>query len=230
MQGWAIGMIALVSLAVTDGASAAALVQAAPTEGRAASPRRLFNMGLAAEEKGDGLGAVARYMAARAVPRTSFADTLYARGAGLRLIRLLAGRDDDAAAAIATALAQDGGSRPGTDLSPLVRSLLAHVERDLEVLEGVLVAVRLDAEGGTELRVVDAEGVSRLIRAIAPVRPFTAGDAVRVLVRRGPEAVAQLVAMGPKADQAWRLLEVRSVPSLGKSPPLSERTRAPDPS
>jgi len=233
MCGWAIGaLVASLVASAPSGTDAPALVHAAPTEGRAASPRRLFNMGLAAEEQGDGLAAVARYMAARAVPRTSFADSLYARGAGLRLIRLLAGRDDDAAAAVATALAQDDGPGPGTELSPLVRSLLAHVERDLLSVQGILVSVRLDAQGGTDLVVVDAGGVAHSVHAIAPVHPFTAGDSVRFLARRVGQAAAHLVAMARSEVLAWRLLEVQTSELVKMPQPqaLSGRKPAPKPS
>lgn len=170
------------------------------------SPRRLFNKGLAAEERGDNLDAVASYMAARLAHRTSFADTLYARGAGLRLIRLLAGRDDDAAAAVASVLADSGGSRPGTDLSPLVRSLLARVEHELQPVEGVLQSVQLLKAGGTRLVIVEAGGELQTVDATAPVGPFSPGDKVRLLMRPREGAQATLVVLGRAGEGGWRLM------------------------
>ncbi len=170
------------------------------------SPRRLFNKGLAAEEEGDILGAVASYMAARLAPRTSFADTLYARGAGLRMIRVLAGRDDDAAAAVASVLASNGGARPGTDLSPLVRSLLARADQELRSVKGVLLSVHLLKEGGTRLVIAEEDGARHVVRAAAPVGPFSPGDPVRLLVRPQIEREATLVVLGRQGERGWRLM------------------------
>jgi hypothetical protein len=81
------------SLAPAARADDGALVVAAPTRSaEEASPRRLFNAALRAEEKGDLLAATQLLLAARLAPRRALADTIYARGAGLRLVRLLAPR------------------------------------------------------------------------------------------------------------------------------------------
>lgn len=183
---------------------------AAPTSGRVPSPRRLFNSGLAAEEQGQGPQAVARYLQARMVPRTSFADALYARGAGLRLLRLLAGRDDDAATAIAALLARDGEPEPGSELSPLMRSLLARVGERLEVWTGVVTAVTLDRAGGAWLTLRRPDGDARKVWSPAPVSPFSAGDPARVVARRrGDDYV--LVALGRPETRTWGLLAVRGL-------------------
>lgn len=209
------GVLALVLAGAPAAVARPALVRADAEARPGPSPRRLFNMGLVAEQRGDGLTAVARYMAARLAPRTSFADDLYARGAGLRLLRLLAGRDDDAAAAVAAALASDGSAKPGTDLSPLVRSLLRRLEREFLVVEGIIEGVKLDAEGGTRLVIRDGAGAEHVIRAPAPVGPFTAGDAVRVVARRHLEGEATLVALGHTESDAWRLMAVRGLAAAG---------------
>lgn len=208
---WLIGAV----LGVVAGAPSTVdvdLIRARDDVARRPSPRRLFNLGLADEEASRPTDAVARYLAARGVPRSSFADALYARGAGLRLLRLLAGRDDDAAAAVAFALARDGDAKPGEELSPLVRSLLARVDRDLLAIEGLVVGMRITKNGEAEVEVADAEGRRHRVLAPAPVRPFTAGDEVRVVARAHPDAPtapARLVAMGAKAAAAWALLAVR---------------------
>jgi hypothetical protein len=192
-----------------------ALVRAADAPTHAPSPRRLFNLGLGAEEVGDGGGAVARYMAAGLVPRSSFADALYARGAALRLIRFLAGRDDDAAAAVATLLSGDDEVRPGTELSPLLRSLLVRVEQELVLSEGILSSVRLDPHGGAILEILDGSGGARVVHAPAPVAPFSAGDGVRFLARQGAGGATELVALGAVDTGAWRLLAVRGLGRAG---------------
>src|SRR5262245_33086245 len=72
-------------------------------------PRRLFNAGLDAEQHGNLTLAVQLYMSARLAVRTSIADELYVRGAALRLVRILSGYDDDAAAAVATLIKEEAG-------------------------------------------------------------------------------------------------------------------------
>lgn len=202
-------------LGTPQGSEGLALVRAADAPAYAPSPRRLFNMGLGAEERGDGGGAVARYLAAGLVPRSSFADALYARGAALRLIRYLAGRDDDAAAAVAVLLSSQEALRPGTDLSPLLRSLLARVEHELVLIEGLISSVRLDARGGALLEVLDGAGGVLVVRSPEPVAPFSAGDGVRILARQAGAGPAELVALGAVSTEAWRLLAVRGLGRAG---------------
>ena len=215
MLSWTLAALTASIMGAPSGLEAPALVRAAEAAPVAQSPRRLFNLGLGAEERGDGTHAVARYLAAGLVPRSSFADALYARGAALRLVRLLAGRDDDAAAAVACLVATDDGLRPGTDLSPLLRSLLARVEQDLILAEGILSSVRLDAAGGAILEVLDGSGGVLTIHAPAPVAPFSAGDGVRVLARQRAGGPVELLALGQAEVGAWRRLAVRGLGRAG---------------
>ena len=93
----------LLSLALSaQPVGAPRLLFAAPlTEHAPRSPRQLFNAALSAEEQSNVTKACQLYLAARLAPRAAFADELYARGAAIRLVRLLAERDEDAAAAAA---------------------------------------------------------------------------------------------------------------------------------
>jgi hypothetical protein len=112
-------------------AEPARLVFAAPTRaGEEWSARRLFNAALRAEERGNLMAACQLFMASRLAPRASFADVLYARGAALRLVRLLAGRDDDAALASALIIEDRGET---SDLGPLIRSLMRRLRPEPEV-------------------------------------------------------------------------------------------------
>lgn len=213
--------------------AAPCLVRAAPASGSATwSPRRLFNAGLGAEEKGDPLTAVRLYLAARLADRHSFADELYAKGAGLRLIRVLAGYDDDAATAVAL-LVEDEVERPSTDLAPLIRTLVRRLDpeegRELELVHGRVDALRFrDADGAAVVEIGLADGTRRTIAAHGPIGPFSAGDEVRALVRRdrhGEWNEWRLVSMAFSKKDGWGLLAVegladRAVPHAEHRAPL----------
>lgn len=218
-------MLRLLLLVALLGPSAPALadapsrfVVAASTRADEQSPRRLFNAGLRAEESGNLARACQLFMAARLVVKASVADELYARGAALRLVRILAGRDDDAALAAALLIEDRGDS---SDLGPLVRSLLkrfASGQAALELAEGMIVAARyvkssetvvleLELPGG-ELRVVEAEGT---------IAPLSAGQKVRLLVKkvRGRAAAGwSVVALGRDRAEGWQLLRVDGLPGM----------------
>src|SRR5262249_17872838 len=147
------------------------LVRAAPLRGDPEwPPRRLFNAALSAEEQGNKTLAVQLYMSARLAARDSLADELYARGAGLRLVRILAGYDDDAAAAAAMLVTKEAGPKATTDLAPLIRTLMRRFERtddkELTYLTGVISAIRFKPTGVAmiELKLDDAvkEGEKRV--------------------------------------------------------------------
>ncbi len=196
------------------------LVRAAPTSGTTVwSPRRLFNAGLAAEENGGSVEAVRLYLAARLAPRKSYADELYAKGAGLRLVRILAGYDDDAATAAAM-LVEDEARRSGyTDLSPLIRTLVGRLQDDageLEIIRGRIDAVRYRApDDAAVIRLKMKDGAMRVFAAHGPVGPFSAGDQIRAMVRRerhGHWAEWRLVSLSYAGDDGWGLLAVDNLP------------------
>lgn len=199
------------------------LVRAAPVRGtRIQSPRRLFNSGLVEEEQGNVTRAVQFYLSARLSIRRSFADELYARGAGYRLVRILAGYDDDAAAAAAMLVSDEAESPATSDLAPLVRTLLRRLDddgtgADLEVALGVIASVRYKPR--TRQTVIEImaeeENERRLVLAEGPVGPFSAGDPVRILVRRDRSrayAGWRLVAVGHAEADGWQLLSVSGLP------------------
>lgn len=198
------------------------LVRAAPIRGtRIQSPRRLFNTGLAQEEQGNVTKAVQFYLSARLSVRHSFADELYARGAGYRLVRILAGYDDDAAAAAAMLVSDEADSPVTSDLAPLVRTLLRRLDDegagpDLESARGVIVSVRYKPRTEqTVIEVMEDEEERRLVLAEGPVGPFSAGDPVRILVRRDRHrafAGWRLVAIGHAKADGWQLLSVSGLP------------------
>jgi hypothetical protein len=204
-----------------------ALVLAAPTRSaEEASPRRLFNAALRAEEKGDLLAATQLLLAARLAPRRALADTLYARGAGLRLVRLLAPRDDDAALAAAL-LVDDGGV--SSDLAPLIRALMRRLddgrEAPVKVWSGVLTQLRYEARLDRVYAELELDGGARhLFEADGPIGPFSAGHRVTVMVHesrsvRGASRIA-LVAMKSARLDGWQLLRVRRLPGRGVDPEL----------
>ncbi|MEQ9498326.1 MAG: hypothetical protein RIT81_15745 [Deltaproteobacteria bacterium] len=209
------------TLAFTQVAEASpTLVRAAPTTGTTVwSPRRLFNAALAAEENGGSVEAVRLYLAARLAPRKSYADQMYAKGAGLRLVRILAGYDDDAATAAAM-LVDDEARRSGyTDLAPLIRSLVRRMEdpeADLQIVRGRIDAVRYrPADDAAVVRLRLRDGSLRVFAAHGPVGPFSAGDQIRALVRReqfGQWAHWRLVSLSYAGDDGWGLLAVDNLP------------------
>ncbi len=200
------------------------MVRAAPLRGDAEwPPRRLFNAALDAEERGNLTLAVQLYMSARLAARDSIADELYARGAGLRLVRILAGFDDDAAAAAAMLVTKEAEARPTTDLAPLIRTLMRRFERtddkELTYLTGKIASIRVKPSGLAyiELDLDDAvtEGEKRTIVAEAAVGPFSAGDPVRVLARKeGMRTLTRwrLVAMSHVKADGWQILAVNGLP------------------
>ncbi len=200
------------------------LVRAAPIQGEAVwSPRRLFNAALEQEEHGNPFRAVQLFLASRLSDRASFADELYARGAGLRLVRILAGYDDDAATAAALLVAQDAGPQASTDLAPLLRTLLRRFETtsEFELMRGIVAEVRWRASTGTAILEVDLPGEQRrVVFADGPVGPFTAGDAVKILARKDPTRVLaawRLVALGHADQDGWQILAVSGLPGTSGS-------------
>lgn len=185
-------------------------------------PRRLFNAGLDAEQHGNITFAVQLYMSARLAVRASVADDLYARGAALRLVRILAGYDDDAAAAVASLIREEAGERTTTDLAPLLRSLIRHIERGADKEEmvfmlGTIASIRVP-QGAThaliELR-LDNEGERRIIAAEGPVGPFSAGDPVRVVVKKDNTRAAsswKLIGMAHAKADGWQILAIAGLP------------------
>lgn len=213
------------SLAPAARADDGALVVAAPTRSaEEASPRRLFNAALRAEEKGDLLAATQLLLAARLAPRRALADTIYARGAGLRLVRLLAPRDEDAALAAAL-LVDDGGA--SSDLAPLIRALMRRLddarEAPVKVWSGVLTQLRYEARLDRVYAELELDGGARhLFEADGPIGPFSAGHRVTVMVHesrsvRGASRIA-LVAMKSDRLDGWQLLRVRRLPGKGVEP------------
>lgn len=216
----------LVALASMVAITAPLLARAEPQVVRAApirgddpwSPRRLFNAGLAEEERGNLTRAVQFLMAARLSDRHSVADELYAKGAGLRLLRLLASHDDDAAAAAAVLVRADGAQ--ASDLAPLVRTLLRRLDQpgrpELEVVKGHISSVRYDRRAQSTSVEVETDGDERrLFLADGPVGPFSAGDPVRLLVRRERTRASagwRVVAMGHAKADGWQLLAVSGLP------------------
>jgi hypothetical protein len=194
------------------------LLRAAPLRGDPEwSPRRLFNAGLAAEDNGNKTLAVQLYMSARLAARGGIADDLYARGAGLRLVRVLAGYDDDAAAAAAYLVQREAGVRATTDLAPLIRTLLRRFDRDeLALLTGTIMSVRVQKTTGHALVALHTEdGERRVVYAEGFVGPFSAGDPVRVLVKKENSRSAasyRLVAMSHAKADGWQILGVSGLP------------------
>ena len=217
LLGIATGGLPGASQARHDDEGPSRLVMAAPVKGGAEwSPRRLFNAGLEAEERGNLVHATQLYMAARLATRTVFADDLYARGSGLRLLRVLAGRDSDAAVAAAILVA---GSARASDLAPLVRSLVRrlHNEPRLEALSGTILSMRYHRRTGRVLVELEDEmsKVVRIVDAEGPVGPFSAGHRVRAVVRRmygDAEAGWRVVALAAGDADGWQLLRVRGLP------------------
>jgi hypothetical protein len=214
------GLALLLLLASAPAAGRPQLVRAESVRGPAVlSPRRLFNTGLIEEEQGNLLKAVQFYMSARLSLRSSFADELYARGASYRLVRILAGYDDDAAAAAAVSISTHPDAQVPSDLAPLIRSLLRRIDDDekdgdLETASGVIESLRFrDVSRQTviELAVGDER---RLVMADGSIGPFSAGDSVRVLARRDrSRALAswRLIAIGPAEADGWQLLAVANL-------------------
>jgi hypothetical protein len=196
------------------------LVRAAPLRtGEIQSPRRLFNTGLQEEEQGNLTRAVQFYLSARLSLRRSIADELYARGAAYRLVRILAGYDDDAAAAAALLVASETLT-PTSDLAPLIRTLLRRLDEgrhgpDLQAIQGVIASIRYRARD--DLTVIELEEGSerRLILTEGVVGPVSAGDRVRVMVRRDRKhAIAgwRLIAIGAVEGFSWQMLAVSGLP------------------
>lgn len=221
-RGRRAGLGALVVLALAGGAIPAKaeppgrFVVAASTRSEEQSPRRLFNAGLRAEEGGNLALACQLFMAARLAARESVADVLYARGAALRLVRVLAGRDDDAASAAAV-LIEDAGE--SSDLGPLVRTLLRRVRGErpaVEMLSATLVATRWARATDTVLLELELDsGEQRVVEADAPVSPLSAGLRVKVLVRKTHGRASsswRLVAMGREHADGWQLIRVADLP------------------
>jgi hypothetical protein len=207
----------LAALLAASDAQPELLAAASTRSAEEPSPRRLFNAGLRAEERGD-LGEACRlFMAARLVPRLSFADELYARGAALRQVRLLAGRDEDAATAAALLLGATGAE--SGDLGPLIGRLLRRFEpgakRPLEQHTGTIVSLRFHRPSGHVLVEVEIDGGERrIIEAEGVVAPFSAGDRVAIVIRRikGHAAAGwRLVAMGQERSDGWQILRVESL-------------------
>lgn len=219
--------VPLLVLVATLGGSAEAvakpaLVRAAPAAGTATwSPRRLFNAGLAAEERHDPQAAIELYLAARLSARSAFADELYAKGAGLRLVRVLSRFDEDAATAVALHVADEARGQGTTDLAPLIRTLVRRVmgkrRTDLELVRGRIDAIRYrEADGAAVVDIGLPSGAKRVVAAHGPVGPFSAGDNVRVLIRRerhGSWAEWRLISMSYKKQDGWKLIAVEGLPS-----------------
>jgi hypothetical protein len=187
------------------------LSAAAPRSGHD-SPRRLFNLGLRAEEEGDRRKACRLYLAVRLALRASYADELYARGAALRLVRLLVGEDEDAALAAAV-LADGDAIGDASDLFPIVRGLMRRFGRDAELVQGLIVSVRYQKTSGEVLIELENDAAERrIVAADGPIAPFSAGQRVRALLVRAEgraSAAFDLVAIGADASDAWSLLRVR---------------------
>ncbi|MCC7384137.1 MAG: hypothetical protein IT384_20000 [Deltaproteobacteria bacterium] len=209
--------IAALSLVVLSSAPAdggAKLVFAART--RVAdewSPRRLFNAALRKEESDNLTQACQLLMAARLAPRLSFADELYARGAALRMVRLLAGRDDDAAAAVALLIGE--GVESG-ELAPLVRTLVRRLsEPGLDHFGGLIVAVRLERASRRVVIDLDVDGGERrTLEADGPIGPFSAGQRVELIARRlpgRPQIGWRLIAMSAEGADGWQILRVQRI-------------------
>lgn len=197
------------------------MVRAAPIRaGEIQSPRRLFNTGLSEEEEGNLTRAVQFYLSARLSARHSYADELYARGAGFRLVRILAGYDDDAAAAAAILVSAEEDLTLSSDLAPLIRTLLRRLDDegagpDLETTTGVIASIRFRPRHNQTVIEVESEEEKRLILADGVVGPFSAGDQVRILVRRDRKrayAGWRLVAIGHAEADGWQMLSVTGLP------------------
>jgi hypothetical protein len=221
---FALAIAAVLSfLAASAQAEEQKIVRAAPLRQDAEwPPRRLFNAGLDAEQKGNLTHAVQLYMSARLAQRVSIADDLYVRGAALRLVRILSGYDDDAAAAVATLIKEEAGDRASTDLAPLIRSLLrradkANDDHELSFMTGTIVSIRVPSGASNaliELR-LDGEGERRIIGAEGPVGPFSAGDPVRVMVKRDSARAAsswKLIGMAHAKADGWQILAISGLP------------------
>ncbi|MFO0726773.1 MAG: hypothetical protein U1E65_23500 [Myxococcota bacterium] len=213
-------LIALALSAVAGPSSAdesSRLVFAAPTRaGEEWSARRLFNAALRSEERGNLLAACQLFMASRLAPRSSFADVLYARGAALRLVRLLAGRDDDAALAAAM-LIEDKGET--SDLGPLIRTLMRRLESErseVELMTGTLLSLRYNPR--TERVTIEVEvdgGDRKIIEADGAVAPFSAGNRVTALVRRvsgRASAGLHLIGLSKEGHDGWTMLRIHGLP------------------
>lgn len=211
-----LGALVLLTTQVDPAAAGPRLVVAAPlTAGPEWSPRRLFNAGLSAEESGNLVEACQLYMAARLARRAAFADDLYARGAGLRLLRMLATRDEDAAAAAALFVER---STRDSDLRPLVRVLQRRVDEahELELVSGTIMSVRFKKSTGTVFIELESEaGEARILASDGPIGPFSAGHEVKVLLRKvhGKAAASwQVVGMAAAGADGWQLLRVDGLP------------------
>jgi hypothetical protein len=218
MRVWIAALLALAPAAAQAAEPAARLVFAAPPRaGEEWPPRRLFNSGLEAEERGNLVMACQLYLASRLATRASLADELYARGAALRLVRILLGYDDDAAVAAALLAAP---AAEGSDLAPVVRGLVRRLERgaerNLELLSGTLLSVRFQRSSGQVFLELDPDGGERrIIAAESPVGPFSAGQRVKMLIQRlrgNANAGWRLLALAGDHADGWQIIRVRGLP------------------
>lgn len=183
------------------------------------SARRWFNAGLVAEEAKDLPAACAAFLAALSTQGDGVADEVYSRGAGLRLVRVLAGRDDDAATAAALLVAPARFS----ELGPLIRMLRRRVETGdggLEEASGLLASVRVDRGSGRVALELETEAGSRIVLAPGSVAPFSAGDRVRALLKRtrgSATAGWEIIALGYANASGWRLLRVAGLDAASSS-------------
>jgi len=217
-----LAILALVGQLATPAESRTVLAAAQATDS-AWSPRRLFNAGLVAEETGNLTEACQFMMAARLTMRRGFTDDLYAKGALLRLLKIVAGRDEDAATAAAFQVARAARS---SALDPMVKMLVRRLDRtdDLASVTGTILSVRLDKR--TRHLMIELEpdhGTARIIDVGPRLGSFTAGHRVRALLRRvdgRARAGWRLVALSAERAEGWELMRVRGlegapVPSHG---------------
>lgn len=211
--------LATVALAALVGQIAAVddsrLVFAAAQAGGAEwSARRLFNAGLIAEEGGSLFEACQFYLAARLTAGEGFADGLYAKGAGLRLLGILSVRDEDAATAAALQVS-DGGRF--SELEPVAKMLLHRLEGadGVEVGSATILSVRFNKRTNRVLLELESDGGSaRIVDAGANIAPFSAGHRVRAMVRRirgTASAGWRLVALSAEHAPGWQVLRVRGL-------------------
>jgi hypothetical protein len=221
MRVWIGALLALLPATASAAEAPARLVFAAPPRaGEEWPPRRLFNAGLEAEERGNLVMACQLYLAARLSGRAALADELYARGAALRLVRILLGYDDDAAVAAALLAAP---ATEGSDLAPVVKGLIRRLERgseknekSLELLSGILLSVRFQRSSGQVFLELEPDnGERRIIVAESPVGPFSAGQRVKMLIQKlrgNANAGWRLLALAGDHADGWQIIRVRGLP------------------